>query len=322
MSSQLPGPQGPYGGPQQPYGPGQPPPPHQPHHQPPPAQPYGQPQPPPPAGQPGHPGHAPAYPGHPGHAPGWPAQPGYPVQPGYPGHPGPPPSAPGQPRKKRTGLYIALAIVLVLAIAAPVTYFFVLGEDGIHDDGLDYTLEPSEGVQQLTIDPEATEAAREEGGISEEEAGDLNVTVEGRAVAVYSSVPNPPPNVGYAYYSGLYGDVADPEATLAHFFASGGGEFVDEDETRLLGEPESFTPTAPGNAVMQCQMLELIEPESGYASQAPLCAWADYDTFAYVMVTSNTEGLGIPNPSPITLERAAEFTSAARGLSLTETGPE
>ncbi|MFD1049217.1 hypothetical protein ACFQ1S_28620, partial [Kibdelosporangium lantanae] len=60
------------------------------------------------------------YGGYPQQQPGYPPQQGYPQQPGYPPQPGGYPGYPQPPRKKNTGLIVALSALGAAAVIAVV----------------------------------------------------------------------------------------------------------------------------------------------------------------------------------------------------------
>ncbi|MGP3966576.1 hypothetical protein [Streptomyces sp. 6N223] len=282
-------------------------------------QPYGQPQPQPPYGQapPGYPAPPAAPPGPPpGQAPGPP-----PGQAPYGGYPGPPP-APGPRPSKKGPLVAVVAVVVALAVVAAGLFLFVLGgDDGVTDDGKDYSLTAPEAVQGISLNPELTEQFRSEWEIRDEEAAMLNAQVEGRVTGVYTTeFPlEEGDNPGHANFTGLYGTVEDPEAAVDAFFDAGGGRITEENYAVLAGERTEVSPSGLDNAVMKCQMYQPHEPQPYEPAQSPLCAWADYDTFAIVLVTKHED---VEEPQPLTIERAAEFAAALRGLALKEEGPE
>jgi hypothetical protein len=238
--------------------------------------------------------------------------------PGY--MPGP---GPQRPRSGKKPLIAALAVVAAIAVVAGGLFFFVLGGDdgGVTDDGKDYSLTTPEAVQGVNLNPELTQQLGSQGEITDEEAATLGVQPEGRATGMYAVLAplEPGDNPGYAQYSGVYGTVEDPEAAVDTFFENGAGRLTTENNAVLAGERTEVSPSGLDNAVMKCQMYQPHEPEPYEAAQAPLCAWADYDTFGFVLVT---KGEDVEEPEPLTMDRGAEFAAALRMLALTEEGAE
>ncbi|WP_347589426.1 hypothetical protein [Streptomyces sp. B6B3] len=241
-------------------------------------------------------------------------------QPPYGGYPGQPPAP--RPRGRGRGGLVVLAVVVAVALLAGGALFLLSGGgDGPSDDGRDYTLTVPEAVQGLNLSPDLTDQIGEEGEITDEEARQLGVTAEGRTFGIYAALAPlaPGDNPGYAHYAGIYGTVEDPEAAVDTFFQNGAGRFTEERYAMLTGERTEVSPSGLDNAVMKCQTYQPHEPEPGEPAQAPICAWADYDTFAFAFVTKSED---VEEPQPLTMDRAAEFAAALRGLALEDQGPE
>ncbi|MFD7900449.1 hypothetical protein [Streptomyces sp. NPDC059743] len=284
---------GPYGG-QQPQQPG----------------PYGQPQPGPYGQQPpqGPPGPGYGYPQAPqGVPPQGPPQgpppPGTPPGYGYPQQPGPygqppqqppyggggqyPPPPPGPAPKKKTGLIIGVAVV-ALAVIAGGAYVLTSGGGGggsIADDGPHKLATPATVIDGTY--KKIDSGAAGDDGMSEKDIKDMETW----------GVKNPK-DVGAGYateagsdtlmgnqltFSGVYGQIEDPEKVIDALFASmkteaaadktGGGE--------LVGSPQEFSPTGFENGVLKCQEAKITD--SGKTSSFPTCIWADHSTVVYVL---------------------------------------
>lgn len=250
---------GPYGGqpPQQPgpYGP---------------QAPYGGPQ-QPPAPQPGY-----GYPQQPPQGP-------YGQQPQAPY--GRPPSGGGG---KKTGIIVG-AVVALVAVAGGV-WWFTAGKDGgsVADDGKTYKLTAPESV--LGGQYKKADASGGGGGMS---SGDLK-DLEQQGVS-------DPKDVFAAYnygegstmkslnYSGVYGEIDDPEKVVDAMFAEMKKKSTGEPGSMsLIGSPEEFTPDGFENGVMKCQQAEFKMGETGPDDEGvpntfktPMCVWGDHSTVAY-----------------------------------------
>ncbi|WP_406860907.1 hypothetical protein ABZO31_10795 [Streptomyces sp. HUAS MG47] len=281
---------GPYGGPPQQPGPyGQPDPYGQPPQAPQPG--YGYPQQAPQPGygypQPGVPPQQAPY-GQPGPY-GQPQQPGpYGQQPQY-GGPGYPPPAP----KKRTGAVVAVvAVVAALGVGA---YFVFsgggggIGGGGVSDDTKGYKLTAPETVGEYKKIPGNGEKPLN----SEQKmrATALGITNPAQVVAQYKNSTETLKGKQLTF-SGLYGEIADPEKALDNYFASI-GKNPDQLEAgfkvETVGTSQEVEPAGFEGAVMKCQMVKMTssapaKPGQPSELQAPTCAWADYSTLGAVNI--------------------------------------
>ncbi|GHH33147.1 hypothetical protein [Streptomyces candidus] len=313
---------GPYGGqpPQQPnpYGGQQP-------------GPYGQ----PPQGQPGY--------GYPQQAPppqgyGYPQQPpppqqgyGYPQQQAQqPPYGQQPPQGPygqqpypggQQPKKKKTGLIVGLAVV-VLAAAGAGAYFAFF--NGISDDG-PHRLTASETVFGGTY-----KKLQKGDGASKDDKTVQEFTAAGVADAQlvgmsYSDLdqsklnPTDPSSLEklkaakMVSFNGAYGRIADPEKALDNFFAnlkadSDEGAAKNKDAAKLLGSPEDVSPSSLGNALMKCQLLQGKNKQTNAMVTSTLCVWADYSTLAAGYASHGQQPLGMDE----TAEQVAKLRNDVR----------
>ncbi|MFI9207384.1 hypothetical protein ACIGW7_04450 [Streptomyces sp. NPDC053253] len=285
---------GPYGGqqPQQPGPYGQQPGPY--GQQPQQPGPYGQPQ----APQPGY--------GYPQQAPQGvpPQQPpyGYPQQGQQPNPYGqqPPygaPQGPGgyvphppAPKKSKAGWIIgAVAVVAALGVGA---YFVFGGGAGasVADDG---------PHKLTTPDTVLTEYKKKPGS----EGGDKDSLKEAQQNGVKNAT-----NVGASYevkdaanplggkilsFSGLYGEIDDPEKVVDDVFTGikaksekeKGQSKPGEPEMNLVGSPQEFTPAELDGAVLKCQQAksEADQAKSTPAFAMTVCVWADHSTVGFVV---------------------------------------
>ncbi|WP_307792341.1 hypothetical protein [Streptomyces verrucosisporus] len=216
------------------------------HNQPPPQPgpgPYGQQSPQQPYGGGPQPGHG--YPQQPGQP-----QPGFPQQQGWgqPGYPPPggymPPPPPGGGKGKAIGALVAVLAVVGLAVGG---YFvFSGGGSDIADDGRRYKLTTPATVLdgEYRKDPKQTD----EGPLGPEnleETEALGVSDPKSASATYVSGDDPL-SQKLLSFSGVWGEIKDPEAVIDAVFAkaeesareeSGLGEDGNAGTAELVGEP-------------------------------------------------------------------------------------
>ncbi|MFI0939068.1 hypothetical protein [Streptomyces sp. NPDC021020] len=327
MSSNQP-PPNPYGQqPPNPYGQQQPG-----YGQQPPAQPgYGYPQPAP--QQPGYGQQPPPPPQGYGQQP--PAQPGYEQQQGY-GYPqqgGQPPygqvpqqgygypQQPGAPQSggsgKKTGLIIG-AVVVVAAVVGGIV-FAMHGSDGgssgLKNDGKKYKL--------TTPDVVATDYKKSEDAPSDDDGFDDDDMTTLKSLGVSN-----PTRVTAGYmkgsseltgklieFSGVYGDVKNPQAVVDGMFTELRKQATDDKEddgtkTELEGDAQTVHPAGAEDAVMKCQKAKITESDSGQTLNVTICLWADYSTVGYILpfdLASMTTGGGTSD-----VNATAELTAQVR----------
>ncbi|MEU8518130.1 hypothetical protein [Streptomyces sp. NBC_01216] len=290
MSHQQPGPYGgqpqqpgPYGPPQQPgpYGPPQPGYgyPQQAPPGVPPQQPYGYPQQPGPYGQPPQQQSGPY--GQPPQQPPYGGQQPYGQAPG--GYPPPPPAAP----KKKTGLIVGGA-VLALALVAGGAWYFTTGGGGssVADDGPHKLVTPETVLGTYKKAPGT-------GGSSNKESlkeAQQNGVENAKDVSAFYQVKDASNPLGtkMVSFSGLYGEIDDPEKVVDGVFAAIRREADKDkgkaDEPELIGSPQEYTPAELDGAILKCQQAK-TKPDAAQATPAftmTVCVWADHSTVGFV----------------------------------------
>ncbi|MFI8386019.1 hypothetical protein [Streptomyces sp. NPDC085540] len=296
---------GPYG--QQPQQPG-------PYgQQPPPPGPYGQPAPQPnPYGQPAAPQPGYGYPQQPGVPPQ-----GYPQQPPTPAYGYPQQQAPygGQPPKKSKAGMIIGAVVALAVIAGGGWYFLGGGAGGsVSDDTKGYKLVAPESVDDFKKDPKYKEKSFTDEDKKEAEAvGIKNPTKVGMGYETAKDPSNPLAGK-LLNFSGLYGEVADPEKTVDGYFATAKLEAAKSDSKRsveLIGSPKTMSPAGFKGAVMKCQEAKFISKDTTIKGPKeftlPICIWSDFSTVG--TVTSMEVASLLSGKSGYTLEQTAELTA-------------
>ncbi|MEU4728711.1 hypothetical protein [Streptomyces sp. NPDC023588] len=283
---------GPYGQPQQPGPYGQ---------QPPPPGPYGQ-----PAPQPGY-----GYPQQPGVPPqGYPQQPqtpayGYPQQPPYGGTP---------PKKSKAGVIIG--VVVAVAVIAGGGWYFMKGGGaggGIAANTKGYKLVAPESVDDFKKDPKYKDKEFSDKDKKEAEGvGVKNPTQVG--MTYQSGDPKNPLSAKLLNFSGVYGEVADPEKAVDAYFALAKLEATKGDSKQtvdLIGSPKTMSPAGFKGAVMKCQEAKFTTKDTTAKGPKeftlPICIWGDYSTLSTVTAMEMSSVLA--GKSGYTLEQTAEFTA-------------
>ncbi|MGW7414939.1 hypothetical protein [Streptomyces sp. NPDC054863] len=319
MSYNQPGPYGgqqpqqpnPYGGQSGPYGqqppqgqpgygyPQQAPPPQgygYPQQAPPQQQPYGQ-QPQPPYGQQPQPPYGQQPPQGP-----------YGQQP-YPGSPEAP------KKKKRTGLIVGLAVVVVAAGAGAYFLFF----NGIKDDGPHRLTTPEAVLGGEYKHPKQVPVSKgdEESKKVYETAGVTDFTMTGTAYTTLDTSklsPTDPSSMEAVNkakrlnFNGAYGTVKDPEKALKSYFESvrlsAQKDAGKKGKPQLVGTPQNVSPASLDNALMKCQGVQVPDPATKQMKENYICAWADYSTLA--------AGSAVDPQQPLSMDAAADLLAKLR----------
>ncbi|MFF5935769.1 hypothetical protein [Streptomyces sp. NPDC012508] len=307
---------GPYGGqPQQPgpYGqPGQP-------------GPYGQ---PPQAPQPGYgypqqapQGVPPQQPyGYPQQQPGPYGQP--PQQPPYGQAPGgympPPPPAP----KKKTGLIVG-ATVVALALIAGGAWYFTAGGGGsasVANDGAHKLITPDTVLTDYKKSAKSSSSSNDDDDFLKD--AEKNGVKNGTDVNASYEVKDSSNPLGgkLLSFSGVYGEIDDPEKAVDGVFATIEAESKKskDGEAELLGSPKEYKPAELGDSgLLKCQQIK-SKPDTGGSSGAAagpqeftmsVCVWGDHSTLAVVVPMDMASLLSGKGTSP---EDAASITAKFR----------
>ncbi|WP_200303204.1 hypothetical protein [Streptomyces adelaidensis] len=211
-------------------------------------------------------------------------QPPYGQQQPYPTVPQPPASGGGG--GKKVGIILgAVAVVAAIAVGA----YFVIGGGGadIADDGAHKLTTPG------TVLTDYKKSDSGDGALSDsdvEDAEKWGVSNPKDVSASYvSGNENNPMAQKQLHFSGVYGDIEDPEkvvdAMLDHM-QSQSGKDDDDVKVTMVGDPTSYD-SAEG-AVLKCQDAKM-EPTDAGTSDGPsvmnlsFCVWGDYSTVGVVM---------------------------------------
>ncbi|MET9883634.1 hypothetical protein ABZZ20_10885 [Streptomyces sp. NPDC006430] len=288
---------GPYGQQPQPGPYGQQPPPP-PYGQPAPQPGYGYPQQPPPGVPPqGYPQQPPAY--------GY-QQPGMPTQPMYGG-------MPQQPKKSKAGLVIGV-IVAVAVIAGGGWYLTQGGGAGgaIAADTKGYKLVAPEAVDDFKKSPKYQEKPFTDSDKQEAEAAGIK-NPNHVGMDYTAGDPKNPLTIKGLNFSGLYGEVADPEKAVDGYFAKAQLEIAKDgkSEVQLIGSPKAMKPAGFKGAVMKCQDIKFTSKDTTTKgpkeATLPFCVWGDYSTLG--MVSASDAAAILSGKPGYTLEQAADLAA-------------
>lgn len=297
---------GPYGGqqPQQPGPYGQQPQQPGPYGQQPQQPPYGQ-----PAPQPGY--------GYPQQAPqgvppqGYPQQQpayGYPQQAPYGGMP------PQQPKKSKAG--VVIAVVVAVAVVAGGGWYFTKGggaSASISADTKGYKLVAPESVDDFKKDPKYKDKEFSDKDKKEAEGvGVKNPTQVG--MSYQSGDPKNPLAGKLLNFSGVYGEISDPEKAVDAYFAMAKMQ-ANKDESKsdvqLIGSPKTMSPAGFKGAVMKCQEAKFTSKDPAAKGPKeftlPICIWGDYSTLS--TVTAMEFASVMAGKPGYTLEQTADLTA-------------
>ncbi|PAX91581.1 hypothetical protein CLM83_14970 [Streptomyces albidoflavus] len=272
--------------------------------------------------QPGPYGGQPQQPGPYGQVP--------PQQPGQPGGPygqvPPPPSGGGG---KKTGLIVAAGVVAVAVLAGGAWLLTSGGDEdkpgggggdnvasgGLKDDGPHKLTTPDKvlGGQYTRGTPDTP--AKDASSSDAKSLATAGITNAKGLGTIYSTIdlttldPNDAQTAEKVAaaknvtFFGVFGKVADPQATLDKTFA----EFTksaEQNGTTLSGEAEAVTPDGLDGAVMKCQGAETKNPTTGLQQKTNMCMWADYSTIGLVEPVQGATGT--------TMDEAAEIAAKLR----------
>ncbi|MFF3123584.1 hypothetical protein ACFVRD_14705 [Streptomyces sp. NPDC057908] len=236
---------------------------------------------------------------------------------GGPQYGGQPPFPPAQPKKK-TGLIIG-GVVVAMAVIAGGVYLLTSGGGGssVADDGKTYKLTTPETVLGGTY-----KKSPSQGDQDKMTAKDVK-EAEGWGVHNAKSV-----GAGYTSgdaaaqkmlsFSGVYGDIDDPEKVVDAMFAKLKSEATkdpdpeDRTKSEFIGSPKAFTPAGFENGVLKCQEAKVTDISStggGKETTMPFCIWGDHSTVTYVM---DVDMAGMMTGKSVSLDDAANDAAKLR----------
>ncbi|GGV32896.1 hypothetical protein GCM10010277_17680 [Streptomyces longisporoflavus] len=248
---------------------------------------------------------------------------GYPQQPQGPYGQVPPPPPQGGGGKK-AGIVVG-AVVAIAAIGAGV-WWFTAGKDGgsVADDGKTYKLTAPAGILGGEYKKDGSGAGG--GGMSSSGLKELEQQGVGNpedAHGAYNSGSGA--TMKSLNFSGVYGEIDDPEKVVDAMFAEMKKKSKDEPgSVTLIGSPEEFTPDGFDNGVMKCQKAEFrlgapddAEQEEGIPNtfQTPMCIWGDHSTVASV---GHSDASATAGGKDISLDTVAGLTAKLRADVRTE----
>ncbi|HEY9440368.1 MAG TPA: hypothetical protein VIS29_17335, partial [Streptomyces sp.] len=225
-----------------------------------------------------------------------------------------PPPAP----KKKTGLIIGAA-VLALAVIAGGAYLLTSsgGGDSVADDGKTYKLITPDTVLGGTY--KKSPSQNNDDQMSEKdlkEAEKWGVTNPKSVGASYASGDAAKQKL--LSFSGVYGDINDPEKVVDAMFASMKAEAAKDKDTETKGEfigsPKAFTPAGFENGVLKCQETRITDTSgTGKPTTMPFCIWGDHSTLALVLdMDMGALATGKSVPMETAAENAAKLRNDVR----------
>ncbi|NBM20919.1 hypothetical protein [Streptomyces sp. GC420] len=118
----------------------------------------------------------------------------------------------------------------------------------------------------------------------------------------------------YLQFSGVYGEIADPEKVVDAMFAEMKKSSKEDEDAELIGEPRAYEPDGLDGAVLKCQEAKVKDTEgssSGGPSEIPMsyCVWGDHSTLALVLPMDIAGALTGKGTTP---EQAAEMAAKLR----------
>ncbi|MCX5198203.1 hypothetical protein OOK31_30660 [Streptomyces sp. NBC_00249] len=295
--------------------------------------PYGQQPPPPPGpyGQPAAPQPGYGYPQQAPPPPGYqqPPQPGY-QQPGYPQQPPPPPAygyqqpqgqppynggMPPQQPPKKSKAGVIIGVVVAVAVIAGGGWYFLGGTAGaVSDSTKGYKLVAPESVGEFQKNPKYQEKPiSDEDKKEAEAAGIKNPTQVG--MSYKAGDPANPLTAKGLNFSGLYGELADPEKSVDAYFATFKLNAAKQNEkatVELVGSPKEITPAGFKGAVLKCQEIKSTSKDPATAKgpkefTLPVCIWGDYSTLSAVSASDAASLLA--GKTSYTLEQTADLAA-------------
>lgn len=134
--------------------------------------------------------------------------------------------------------------------------------------------------------------------------------------AYQSGDPKNPLTAKGLNFTGVYGEVADPEKTVDAQFAmaklNAGGKNEDF-KVELIGSPQAMTPAGFKGAVMKCQEMKMTSTSTSTTDKGPkemtlpVCIWGDYSTVS--VVTASDLASILAGKKGYTLEQTADLTA-------------
>ncbi|GGV93247.1 hypothetical protein GCM10010230_03590 [Streptomyces narbonensis] len=216
---------------------------------------------------------------------------------------------PPAPKKSKAGWIIG-AVAVVAAIGVGAYFVFGGGSSSVADDG---------PHKLTTPDTVLTEYKKKPGGNQKdslkdpEQKGVKNAKDVGASWEVKDAAN--PLGGKLLSFSGLYGEIDDPEKTIDSVFAGIKAEAEKDeakaDEPKLVGSPQEFTPAELDGAILKCQEAksEANPAESTPAFSMTFCVWADHSTVGFVVPVNMADMFAGKSGS---MEDAASLTAKLR----------
>ncbi|MEJ8644368.1 hypothetical protein WKI68_29735 [Streptomyces sp. MS1.HAVA.3] len=186
---------------------------------------------------------------------------------------------------------IIAAVVAVAVIAGGGWYLLGSSAGGsIASDTKGYKLVAPESVDDFKKDPKYEDKPFTEKDKKEAEAAGIKNPTKA-AMNYLAGDPKNPVTAKGLNFSGVYGELADPEKTVDGYFAMAKLENSKDGKSNveLIGSPKTVKPAGFEGAVMKCQDVKFTAKDTNTKgpeeATLPICIWGDYSTLAMVSAT-------------------------------------
>nr|EIF89724.1 hypothetical protein [Streptomyces tsukubensis NRRL18488] len=188
---------------------------------------------------------------------------------------------PDAPRKKKTGLVIAAAVV-ALAVLGGGGYLLFSGDGdgsgGVADSTRGYKITPAAEVDEYSRQSNSDNQKMKESDRKSAEA--IGIKDPQQVAAGYKAGADPTTGK-MLLLTGFWGKVDDPAQAADRFFEMVEKDAAKEGNVKLLGSREAVQPKNFSGAVMKCQKAKDSSGKKEF--ELPMCVWADYSSVIVVM---------------------------------------
>lgn len=211
-----------------------------------------------------------------------------------------------------------IGVVVAVAVIAGGGWYFLQGggaggaAGAISADTKGYKLVAPETVDDFKKDPKHKEAPFTDKDKKEVEAA--GVKEPNQVTMNYTAGdPNNPLSAKGLNFSGVYGEVADPEKAVDGYFAKAQLEVAKDgkSDVQLLGSPKEMKPAGFKGAVMKCQDIKFTSKDKTTKgpkeATLPFCVWGDFSTLG--MVSASDVASILAGKPGYTQEQAADLAA-------------
>lgn len=176
-----------------------------------------------------------------------------------------------------------------MVAAIGVGAYFVLGGGGasVADDGPHKLITPETVLGEYKKAPNEKDSDGKKFLEEAEKTGVKNATQVDASYKVENKAN--PMGAKALSFSGLYGEIDDPEKVVDGIFAAIKADADKDkgkgDEPQLVGSPQAYTPAEADGAVLKCQQAK-TEADASAGTPAmtmTMCVWADHSTVGFVV---------------------------------------